>query len=56
MVLFIGRSVHTIKIKNKPVKEGYKIWLLGFKGYMWDFIFHLAIHGPEESKKSGLKA
>ena len=56
MVPFTGRSVHTIKIKNKPVKEGYKMWLLGFKGYVWDFIFHSAIHGPEESKKSGLKA
>ena len=56
VIPFIGRSVHTIKIKNKPIKKGYKMWLLGFNGYICDFLFHLAIYRPEGSKKSGLKA
>ena len=56
VILFIGQSIYTIKIKNKPVKEGYKMWLLGFNGYVCNFLFHLAIYGPKGSKKSGLKA
>ena len=56
VIPFTGQSVHTIKIKNKPVKEGYKMWLLGFNGYVCDFLFHSAIYGPKGSKKSGLKA
>ena len=56
VIPFTGRSVHTIKIKNKPMKEGYKMWLFGFNGYVCDFLFHSAIYGLEGSKKSGLKA
>ena len=29
-----------MKIKNKPIKEGSKMWCLGFKGYIWSFHFH----------------
>ena len=28
MVPFTGRSKHTIKIKNKPISEGFKLWAL----------------------------
>jgi Transposase IS4 len=28
MVPFAGRSQHTLKMKNKPVKKGFKIWAL----------------------------
>jgi hypothetical protein len=28
MVTFSGRSKHILKMKNKPVKEGFKIWVL----------------------------
>ena len=41
MVPFQGRSKHSIKIKGKPIKEGFKMWCLGFKGYIWSFSFHL---------------
>jgi hypothetical protein len=34
MVPFAGRSKHTLKIKNKPVKEGFKIWALCNHGYL----------------------
>ena len=33
MVPFSGRSVHTVKLPNKPIGEGYKVWALGFGGY-----------------------
>jgi hypothetical protein len=34
MVPFAGRSKHTVKMKNKPVKEGFKIWVLCDHGYL----------------------
>ena len=34
MVPFSGRSRHTIKIKNKPILEGFKIWALCNRGYL----------------------
>jgi hypothetical protein len=39
MVPFTGRSKHTLKIKNKPIKEGFKIWAFCDHGYLWDFLF-----------------
>jgi hypothetical protein len=26
MVRFFGRSGHTYRMKNKPIKEGFKVW------------------------------
>ena len=40
IVLFSGRSKHTLKMKNKPVKEGFKIWALCDHRYLWDFLFY----------------
>ena len=40
MVAFQGWTKHSIKIKGKPVKEGFKMWCLGFGGYIWAFSFH----------------
>ena len=40
MVAFQGRTKHSIKIKGKPIKEGFKMWCLGFGGYIWTFPFH----------------
>jgi hypothetical protein len=34
MVPFAGRSRHTLKMKNKPIKEGFKIWALCDHGYL----------------------
>lgn len=47
MIHFQGRTKHIIKIKEKPIKEGFKIWCLGFKGYIWNFSFH---SGSEDDK------
>ncbi len=34
MVPFSGRSKHTLKMKNKLIKEGFKIWALCDHGYL----------------------
>jgi hypothetical protein len=34
MIPFRGNSSHTIKMKNKPIKEGFKAWVLGDEGYV----------------------
>ncbi len=40
MIPFTGRSRHTLKMKNKPVGEGFKIWALCDHGFTWDFLFY----------------
>jgi hypothetical protein len=40
MVPFTGRSRHTLKMKNKPISEGFKIWALCCYGYIWAFLFY----------------
>jgi hypothetical protein len=40
MVPYSGRSKHTLKMKNKLIKEGFKIWALCDRGYLWDFLFY----------------
>ena len=47
MVPFQGRSKHSIKIRGKPIKEGFKMWCLGFKGYIWTFRFHSGYENDE---------
>ena len=34
MIAFQGRSKHTIKLKNKPIDTGYKLWCIGDHGYI----------------------
>ena len=34
MIPFQGRTKHNIKIQGKPIKEGFKMWCLGFKGFI----------------------
>jgi len=38
MVPLSGRSKHTLKMNNKLIKEGFKIWALCDRGYLWDFL------------------
>ena len=39
MVRFFGRSMHTFKAPNKPIKEGYKIFALCEAGYTYYFMW-----------------
>ena len=50
MVGFSGRSLHTLKAKHKPIKEGYKIWGLCFHGYTYDFMWYSRTQRTAELK------
>ena len=39
MIRFFGRSKHTFKAPNKPIKEGYKIFALCEAGYTYYFMW-----------------
>ena len=45
---FSERSAHTIRIKNKPIPEGYKILSLCDAGYTYAFIFTSRIQSQPE--------
>ena len=47
MIPFQGRTKHNIKIQGKPIKEGFKMWCLGFSGYIWTFSFHSGFENDE---------
>lgn len=52
---FSGRSAHTVRIKNKPTPEGYKILSLCDAGYTYTFIFTSRIQNqPEVQQISNL--
>jgi Transposase IS4 len=52
---FSGRSAHTVRIKNKPTPEGYKILSLCDAGYTYTFIFTSRIQNqPEVQQVSNL--
>ena len=43
MVAYQSRTKDTIKIKNKREKEGFKMWCLGFREYIYTLRFHSGI-------------
>jgi hypothetical protein len=53
MIPFRGNSDHTVKIKNKPISEGYKVWVLGDHGYVWSFLWYSCETGTEGILKKG---
>jgi Transposase IS4 len=52
MVAFKGRSKHTVKLKNKPISNGYKLWCIRDHGYIWSWLFHSRVDGVEGFTKS----
>jgi Transposase IS4 len=54
MIAYRGRSSHKVKLPNKPIKEGYKVWVLGDAGYVYDWLWHSHVDGPEDVPKKGL--
>ena len=50
MVPFSGRSRHTLKMKNKPISKGFKVWALCDYRYLWDFLLY-----SQTSRTVGLK-
>jgi hypothetical protein len=47
MVSYRGRLSYTVKMKNKSITEGYKIWSLGFGGYYYNWLCYSRIDGTE---------
>jgi hypothetical protein len=47
MIPFRGRLTHKVKIKGKPIPEGFKIRGQGFDGYVEDWLMHSPLEGPE---------
>jgi hypothetical protein len=39
MLPFRGRSEDTVKMKNKPIKEGFKVWVLADLGYVYNWLW-----------------
>ena len=48
MISYQGRTHHKVKLSNKPIKEGYKVWVLGDSGYVYDWLWHSRVDGPED--------
>jgi hypothetical protein len=46
MVKFKGRSKDTVRMRDKPIKEGYKVLALSEHGYTWSFLFSSHVSGP----------
>ena len=55
MCRFQGRSYDTLVIPCKPIREGYKIWVLAQKGYFLSWCFHRKGTLKEKSKTGGKK-
>ena len=53
-IAYRGRSSHKVKLPNKPIKEGYKVWVLGDNGYVYDWLWHSRVDGPESISEKGL--
>ena len=45
MVRFFGRSFHTLKVKNKPIKQGYKVFCLCSHGYTYSLVWYSPSEG-----------
>ena len=54
MIPFLGRTYHKVKLPNKPIKKGYKVWVIGDKGFVLDWLWHSRVNGPESIPKEGL--
>jgi hypothetical protein len=54
MIAYRGRSFHKVKLPSKPIKEGYKVWVLGDSGYVYDWLWHSRTDGPEGIPENGL--
>jgi len=51
MVRFFGRSYHTYKMPKKPIQQGFKIFALADRGYVWFFYYTSRVHGIGELAK-----
>jgi hypothetical protein len=48
MIRCFGRTYHAIKMPNKPIKQGYKIFAIAEHGYIWTFTWSSRFWGTAE--------
>jgi hypothetical protein len=48
MVRCFGRPNHTYKMPNKPTKQGYKLYGIADRGYIYSWIWSSRIYGLED--------
>lgn len=48
MIRCFGRSLHTYKMPNKPITQGYKLYGLADDGYLFCFHWSSRVHGLEK--------
>jgi hypothetical protein len=48
MVRCFGRSNHTYKMPNKPIKQGYKLYGIADHGYIYSWIWSSRVFGLED--------
>jgi hypothetical protein len=51
ILAYRGRSGDTTKLKNKPIKKGFKNWVLTDHGYIWRWEWHSIKNGSEGARK-----
>ena len=54
MIAYRDRTLHKVKLPNKPIKEGYKVWVLGDNDYIYDWLWHSHEDRPETIPVKGL--
>src|SRR5436190_14855429 len=47
MIPYFGHIRHTIKAPNKPIQQGYKIWALGDRCYIFSWLWYSKSRGTE---------
>jgi hypothetical protein len=45
MLPFTGRSAHVTKVPGKPHPDGFKVWALCDRGYLYDWLYYLGTAG-----------
>ena len=55
MIPYRGRIHHKVKLPKKPIKEGYKVWVLGDSGYVYNWLWHSRVDGPESIPEKGIE-
>ena len=54
MIHYQGRMHHKVKLPNKPISEGYKVWVLRDNGYVYNWLWHSRIDRPEGIPEKGI--
>lgn len=55
MIKETGRTSHSTMAPGKSIKEGYKLFVIGDEGYLYNYVWYSSMQGLEgRSKTKGL--